>query len=240
LELQNARDVDVQVRSPLRPVLDAGHEALDQLSSCNTRQLYGAAIRVLGSHDDAEDALQDGLLAALRKLKSFEGRSQFSTWLTRIVFNAALMHIRTTRRHIAISLDRPGDGQDTNCLADKIADWRRDPEEAYARREQIEILRESLDRLPETYRSAVQLYDIQGLTTAETARILGLSIGAVKSRIHRAHQKLSKEVGKAFRPRIDPLDRNIGERSKTRQRIAAVAPFAGTVGRDVTKQHLGA
>src|SRR5207302_6597488 len=71
------------------------------------RPLFQTALRVLGNAEDAEDALQDGLLSAYRNLKRFEGRSQFSTWLTRIVINAALMRRRSAKARPAVSLDEP-------------------------------------------------------------------------------------------------------------------------------------
>src|SRR6202011_4035380 len=79
--------------------------ALDTLFARNTRTLYQTALRVLGNPEDAEEALQEGLLSAYRNLPRFERRSQFSTWLTRIVINAALMRRRSRRARPAVSLD---------------------------------------------------------------------------------------------------------------------------------------
>src|SRR6202790_1225067 len=79
--------------------------ALDTLFARNTRTLYQTALRVLGNPEDAEEALQEGLLSAYRNLPRFERRSQFSTWLTRIVINAALMRRRSKRSRPAVSLD---------------------------------------------------------------------------------------------------------------------------------------
>src|SRR5256886_1393196 len=81
------------------------HEAVEALFSRYQRPLFQTALRVLGNTEDAEDALQDGLLSAYRNLKRFEGRSQFSTWLTRIVINAALMRRRSAKARPAVSLD---------------------------------------------------------------------------------------------------------------------------------------
>src|SRR5580698_3805608 len=85
--------------------------ALDTLFARNTRALYQTALRVLGNPEDAEEALQEGLLSAYRNLGRFERRSQFSTWLTRIVINAALMRRRSKRAHPAMSLDDSSEEQ---------------------------------------------------------------------------------------------------------------------------------
>jgi RNA polymerase sigma-70 factor (ECF subfamily) len=94
----------------LRRAMAGDRAALETLFGRNSRALYQTALRLLGNPEDAEDALQEGMLAAYRNLRRFEGRSQFSTWLTRIVINAALMRRRSQRAHPAVSLDeRPGD-----------------------------------------------------------------------------------------------------------------------------------
>src|SRR5579863_7444049 len=85
--------------------LNGDARALDVLFARNTRTLYQTALRVLGNPEDAEEALQEGLLSAYRNLPRFEGRSQFSTWLTRIVINAALMRLRSRRSRPAVSLE---------------------------------------------------------------------------------------------------------------------------------------
>src|SRR6202048_1326785 len=95
------------------------------------RPLFQTALRVLGNAEDAEDALQDGLLSAYRNLKRFEGRSQFSTWLTRIVINAALMRRRSAKARPAVSLDeKPSDEQP--AVSERYADDGPSPEELCA------------------------------------------------------------------------------------------------------------
>ncbi|HEV7926835.1 MAG TPA: sigma-70 family RNA polymerase sigma factor, partial [Verrucomicrobiae bacterium] len=106
-------------------------QAIESLFGRYHRQLFQTALRVLGNAEDAEDALQDGLLSAYRNLKRFEGRSQFSTWLTRIVINAALMRRRSQRAHPAVSLDeRPSDEQP--AVFERYADDGPSPEELCA------------------------------------------------------------------------------------------------------------
>lgn len=155
-----------------------------------TPALHRVALRVLGSHEDAEDAVQNGLLAAWRNLKRFEGRSQFSTWLTRIVINAALQEIRRNRAHVMTSLD--GDPNDSNneILMNTISDPRPNPEEKYTRTEMVGTLQYRLNALPEIYRSVLQLRDVEGISTKRASQVLGVSQGTLKSRLYRGRQMM--------------------------------------------------
>ncbi len=103
--LANGNGTSTSEAALLRRALTGDHIALEMLFARNNRALYQTALRLLGNPEDAEDALQEGMLAAYRNLRHFEGRSQFSTWLTRIVINAALMRRRSRRAHPAVSLD---------------------------------------------------------------------------------------------------------------------------------------
>src|SRR5579862_2352126 len=127
--------------------------AFESLYSRHKRALFQTALRVLGNVEDAEDALQEGLLAAYRNLKRFEGRSQFSTWLTRIVINAALMRLRSKRSRPAVSLD-DWSAEGEVPLAERFADDSPDPEQVYAGTERREMINQSLIRLSKLPRSA--------------------------------------------------------------------------------------
>jgi len=175
----------------VRSGLKGDPEALDALFSRHTRTLYQTALRVLGNPEDAEDALQDGLLSAVRNLNRFEGRSQFSTWLTRIVINAALMRLRSQRVRPTVSIEQEDPEQRDLTLGSRIPDARPGPEETYARKERFAILERGLETLPPALQSAVWLRDVEGLSTAEAARTLGLSEGTLKSQLHRARTRLS-------------------------------------------------
>src|SRR6266481_5727137 len=107
-------------------------QAIESLFGRYHRQLFQTALRVLGNAEDAEDALQDGLLSAYRNLKRFEGRSQFSTWLTRIVINAALMKRRSAKARPAVSLDETHH-EDELPAAERFADDGPTPEQKFAR-----------------------------------------------------------------------------------------------------------
>lgn len=183
-------DEETLVRSGLKG--DA--EALNKLFSRYTRPLYQTALRVLGNPEDAEDALQDGMLSAVRNLKRFEGRSKFSTWLTRIVINAALMRLRSRRSRPAISLEQEDPEHREMTLGSRIPDAKPSPEERYAQTERYEILERGLESLSPALQSALWLRDVQGLSTAEAARQLGLSEGTLKSQLHRARGRVASVI----------------------------------------------
>ncbi len=181
--------------------LNGNQEALDRLFASYMRPLYRTALRVLRSPEDAEDALQDGLLAALQHLREFQGRSQFSTWLTRIVINSALMRLRKSRRQPLSSIDEEPLVGDDRPIAAKIPDPRPNPEELCTREEQLRILEKGLQNLPALYRSALEVRDVEGMDTGETANTLGVSTGTLKSRLHRGRLRIIKEMRHALVPR---------------------------------------
>jgi RNA polymerase sigma-70 factor, ECF subfamily len=175
----------------VRAGLRGNQDAIEQLFARYSRALYPTALRLMGNPEDAEDALQDGLLSAFRNLRRFEGRSQFSTWLTRIVINAALMRLRSKRAHSALSIDAESNSNaDEPPAADRIADRAPDPEELYARQEVHEIFARHLQELSAPLRSAFVLREVEGLSTEEAAQTLGVPEGTLKSQLHRARLQL--------------------------------------------------
>lgn len=200
LELNSDRGTNHDQGRLLRRATKGDQEALNRLFAHYMRPLYQVALRVLRNREDAEDALQDGLLAAVRHLKEFEGRSQFSTWLTRIVINAALMRLRRSRRETMTMSNQELD-RDGRPLAGRITDPRPNPEEMCARQEQFQMLEQTWQSLPAAYRSALWLRDVHGMSTGEAAEILGLPEGTLKARLHRGHRRIIKKVREALVPR---------------------------------------
>jgi RNA polymerase sigma-70 factor, ECF subfamily len=169
-------------------------EALSNLFMSQRLRLFYCALRLLGNAEDAEDAVQEGLLAALRNLHRFEGRASLSTWLTRIVVNACLMRLRSLRSHDWESFENPIGGQDGVCLSALLVDARPNPEQVCVCNEQRRIINQGLKSLSRPHRRALSLHDLQGMTTKEAAVALGLSEGTVKSQVHRARRRLSEHV----------------------------------------------
>src|SRR3989454_12174911 len=131
-------------------------QAVEALFRRYQRPLFQTALRVLGNTEDAEDALQDGLLSAYRNLKRFEGRSQFSTWLTRIVINAALMRRRSAKARPAFSLDE-APREDELPASERVADDAPNPEQVFAGTELRRMISENLDELSPLLRTAFLL-----------------------------------------------------------------------------------
>ncbi len=182
-------------QSCVRPRLavEDGREALSDVFCRYRTVLHTTALRLLGNHADAEDALQDAMLAAFRNLSGFKGRSQLSTWLTRIVVNAALMRLRAARVRVAVSIDQESD-QNEQPLAYRIPDPRPNPEETYARKQRFRIFSQRLQALPAAHQRAVWLRDIQGMTTREAAEALSVPAGTLKSQLYRGRLGLRKAV----------------------------------------------
>ena len=153
------------------------------------RTVYATVISMLGSKEDAEDVTQDALLKALARLHQFRRESAFGTWLIQIAINEARMRRRKLRHGIMFSLTSEPDGEGAYIPRD-FADWREIPSEALERSEIREALANALTSLEEHYRMAFILRDVNDLSIAETADILGITQGAVKSRLRRARLML--------------------------------------------------
>src|SRR2546428_1075283 len=173
-------------------------QAVETLSRRYQRSLLQTELRVLGNAEDAEDALQDGLLSAYRNLKRFEGRSQFSTWLTRIVINAALMRRRSAKSRPAVSLDE-SPREDELPAAERFADDAPNPEQVFASTEIREIISENLDELSPLLRTAFVLREVQGYSTGEAAKKLGVTENTLKARLWRARHQLAERLGPRLR-----------------------------------------
>jgi RNA polymerase sigma-70 factor (ECF subfamily) len=154
-------------------------------------RMLAAARRLLGNDADAEDAVQEAFLQAHRSLSSFAGESRISTWLHRIVVNAALMKLRTRRR----KPEQPIDDllprfDDAGAFADPVSGFARPTDELVESAECRAIVRRAIERLPEAYRRVLVLRDIEGFDTEETAAVLDTTPNAIKVRVHRARQAL--------------------------------------------------
>ena len=184
----------------IEKALAGNQDALEALFSNLSPALYQTALRLVGTPEEAEDVLQEGMLSAFRNLRRFEGRSQFSTWLTRIVINAALMRLRSRRSRPAVSLDERLADDDEMTFADQFPDTAPSPEQIVARRELEDLLRRNLQTLSPVLRSAFILREMEGFSTEEAAEELGISQGTLKARLHRAKRQLSRLIGRALRP----------------------------------------
>ena len=178
-------------------VLSGQREAFMALVRPYQRTVYATALSLLGNKEDAEDMVQNALLKALSCLSQFRRESMFGTWLVQITINEVRMRRRRDRRLEMVSLGfTPED--EKNYVPKDFQDWREIPSEALERREIREMLLKALGSIAQHYREAFVLRDIQELSIAQTATILGISPGAVKTRLHRARLMLRDILAPGF------------------------------------------
>lgn len=179
----------------------SGHKSgnLNDLFADTMPRLFRAAKSILRNHHDSEDALQDGLLSALRHLDEFRGDSEFSTWLYAIIRNAARFEMRKQRSRRTISMDDqdPAEGTESLKLELRI-DSTSNPEREYAQVELSFLMAQTLQDLPASYQSIIRLCDFEGLSGKEAAERLGLSVSALKSQHHRARHAIRESMGPHF------------------------------------------
>ncbi|MCS7325156.1 MAG: sigma-70 family RNA polymerase sigma factor [Anaerolineae bacterium] len=177
-------------------------EACTWCVETHTPALYRLALRIVNDPAEAEDVVQDTFLSAFRHIQQFDGRSSLGTWLYRIAYNAALMRLRKRHEAIPLGVHEHSEDGDNNDL---IPDERETPDEAVLRREAVEQLGEALLALPPSLRSVFFLREVEDLSTAETARRLQISEGAVKVRLHRARQALRRHLQAQREQRPQPI-----------------------------------
>jgi RNA polymerase sigma-70 factor (ECF subfamily) len=164
-------------------------EAFAILVERHQQRIFACAMRITRNQQDAEDAVQHSLHKAFTHLPKFEGRSAFSTWLTRIAINEALMLRRKNRGLREISIDE-SQGSEEATPALEIPDRSPGPEIRHFQREQEQLLSEALGQLRPSMRQAIELRDLRELSVRETALITGLSVAAVKARSFHARRQL--------------------------------------------------
>jgi len=171
--------------------------AFEELVNRYERKIFRLGMNITQNREDAEDVMQEAFLKSYTNLDRFQGDSRFYTWLVRIAVNEALMKLRK-RRPNQVSLDEPlTDGEDP--VFREIVDWGPSPEKKFAQTELNTILNGVISELDPIFRVAFLLRDVEGVSTEETAHILGISEAAVKSRLLRARLKLRQKLNKYFR-----------------------------------------
>jgi RNA polymerase sigma factor (sigma-70 family) len=164
-------------------------KAFEILVERHQQRLFLVARRITRTREDAEDAVQRSFQKAFTHLGEFEGRSAFSTWLTRIAITEALMLLRRSRGLHEVFIDDLN-GNDEITTPFEIPDSSPNPEAIYSQREWAEMLSAAMNELSPEIRKAVQLRELDERSTEETARILGISVGAVKARVFHGRRKL--------------------------------------------------
>lgn len=191
--------------------LRAGDEtAYEELVRNETRHLLAVARRLLRNEEDAQDAVQQAFLSAFRALPAFNGQSRLTTWLHRIVTNAALMKLRTRGRQPEDSIEDllPRFREDGHHV-EQFSEWALPADARMLRRETRAHVRAAIEALPSSYRTVLLLRDIEEFSTEQTAQALGVNPNTVKIRLHRARQALLK----LLKPRMETSDAQVRERS---------------------------
>ena len=156
----------------------ADSEDFDAIVENHSNFVYNVAYRVMGSPQEAEDVAQDAFLSAYRAYDRFRGQSHVTTWLYRITTNAALMRLRKIKKARTLT--------HTGIDEVEVVDWTKNPHKDALDSELGDKLREGIDLLEPDLRAALVLRDVQGLSNAEAAEALGITVSALKSRLHRA------------------------------------------------------
>jgi RNA polymerase sigma-70 factor (ECF subfamily) len=178
-------------------------EAPELLVGTYGDRVYRLALRITGGNEDAEEVAQDALWTAARKIQTFKGESAFGSWLYRITANAAYQKLRARRskaREIALDDVLPVLDEDGRHF-EPMADWSSRVDEQALQGELRRVLTEAIDTLPADYRTALVMHDVEGLSNPDIAEALGISLPAVKSRVHRSRlyvrQRLAEYMGGA-------------------------------------------
>jgi len=175
-------------------------DAIEQLVERYGDRVYRLAMRITGVREDAEEAAQDALWTAARKIDTFKGVSALGTWVYRITANAAYQRLRTRQRHarevaledVVPSLD--GDGQHF----EPMDDFANRVDERALQSELRQVLTDAIDALPPDYRTTLMLHDLEGWSNPDIAETLGIGLSAVKSRVHRARLFVRKRLSEYF------------------------------------------
>ena len=184
--------------------------AFEELQNLYTRRLYRRIFSITRNREDAEDALQDTFLRAYIKLKTFERRSGFNTWLTRIAINSALMTLRKRRTRGEMPLGQSSESGGDAALLD-VRDPTLDPEQICDQRQRCLGMIRAIQKLDPKLRSAIQVWTTQDCSMKDVARTLDVSLGSVKARLHRARRRLRRSAAFGGRGTI----RSIGRRPES-------------------------
>ena len=177
--------------------------AFELLVERNERKIFSIAHRITRNREDAEDVVQQSFQKTFIHLTKFQGESLFSTWLTRIAINEALMLLRRKRGSREVPIAESTTEGETALLLD-IPDSGPNPEDSCLQREQKRILSAAVSELTPGMRKAIELRELGELSTRETARVMGLSVGAVKARVFHGRRKLRETLRQ--RPKVDRRD----------------------------------
>lgn len=180
-------------------VRDGDSEAFYELVRPHERRIYLTALSIVNNDADAEEVVQEAILKAFKAIGSFRAEAKFSTWIIQIAINEARMKLRKNRRHLYESLDQPSRGdEEGDYIPRDLADWREIPSEALENTRLREALKKGLASLPPKYRQVLIMRDVEHLKIAETAKLIGISEAAFKTRLLRARLMMRDALAPGF------------------------------------------
>ncbi|MBX7143319.1 MAG: sigma-70 family RNA polymerase sigma factor [Oligoflexia bacterium] len=168
-------------------------EAFEELLERYESKIYNLAMRFTRNQEDAEEVLQDVFTTLYQKLDGFKGNSAFSSWLYRIIVNAAFMKLRKRKQNNTVAIEDLAPAVKQQCLDREVSFGNRS-DLLSINKEMRDIIEAALNKLPDQYRAVFVLRDVDGLSNQEVSEILDLSIPAVKSRLHRSRLMLRKRL----------------------------------------------
>lgn len=171
--------------------------AFQELVSRHQAKVYQLALKLTRNETDAEDVLQETFLRVYNRIETFRGDAAFSSWLYRIAANASFAKLGERRKHEHVDIDDVYPEYEQGKMP-QTADWSRQPDSVLLSKEALGILDEAISELPEDFRIVIVLRDVQGLSNAQAADILDLTVAAVKSRLHRARLFLRRRLSEYF------------------------------------------
>ena len=160
--------------------------AWGELIQIHQDRLYNSIVRVVGHPDRARDVVQDAFIQAIEKISRFDGKSQYFTWLYRIAFNRAMSMYRKHKSEVSLEVARENAGDET------MADAQDQPEDRILRSELVEEVHQALEQLSAEHRAVIVLREIEGCEYEQMAEILEISLGTVRSRLHRARSEMRR------------------------------------------------
>jgi RNA polymerase sigma-70 factor (ECF subfamily) len=189
-------DAAIEDRALLDRAQEGDIEAFESLVERHRDRLFGLAMRMTRSEADAAEVVQDTFLAAYQNLRNFRGEAAFGSWVHRIAANNALMRLRHQRVVEAATEELRGpEFTERGSLAEiPEIDWSRRADEKVLDEELGRAIRKATDELPEGYREVFLLKDLEGMSYEEISEMMGISVAAVKSRLHRARLALREKI----------------------------------------------
>jgi RNA polymerase sigma-70 factor (ECF subfamily) len=178
---------------------NGNRKAFEILVERHQQRIFFVARRMTRRREDAEDVVQQSFQKAFTHLRTFEGRSAFSTWLTRIAITEALMFLRRSRGFREVLIDDLNGNEETTTVLE-VPDSSPDPEAIYSQRERVDMLSLAINELPAGVRRAIQLRELDERSSEETARIMGISVGALKGRMFHGRRKLRERLEHIVEP----------------------------------------